>query len=517
MDFREILEVLKLLAEDESEVPKIGVFHTLKGRDYGVTGPPSHGKPHDLNSPAFWATKKGFQEKYGVHFSGFGQPINPADEKAIRQQFSENINVVMSVLERDQELVDFICHSLLAAAAQAPKTAALRVDRKVNAFEDVRLRVENLPADLFAKPGVKKANREGLGLWGRYVNKVTGGKLISFAADLAGSLSIRPMSADYGIYGPANRTGTEFPSVITEFFNSGASAGIASTNFAEEPEKWFSGFYAVHGTYGSFIYLGYGPMRLFSQMSQDSPIRVGKVIYLAGHSGPETADDSRTHFGIFSPGVAQLFPEGQVVDLVPWEYNEVPVVLSEALWHPAPIIALHLTRPPIAIPDRKALGIPSHMEARRGAYLIRPYDDNAPRMGVVVVQGTSTTDNLLRVLPRLREEGLNVKIVAAISAELLRVQDSAYRQRVFSQEDRLDSMIITNTSRKLMAAWSSPFNEEYALCADQDNRWRTGGTVKEVLAEAQLSEDHILEGIRRFAREREIRLKRIEKMLEKLR
>jgi len=34
-----------------------------------------------------------------------------------------------------------------------------------------------------------------------------------------------------------------------------------------------------------------------------------KVIWVAGHSGPETADDSRTHFGIFATGVTKLFPK----------------------------------------------------------------------------------------------------------------------------------------------------------------------------------------------------------------
>ena len=38
-------------------------------------------------------------------------------------------------------------------------------------------------------------------------------------------------------------------------------------------------------------------------------LKVGKVIWVAGHSGPETAEDSRTHFGIFETGVTQLFPE----------------------------------------------------------------------------------------------------------------------------------------------------------------------------------------------------------------
>ena len=62
-------------------------------------------------------------------------------------------------------------------------------------------------------------------------------------------------------------------------------------------------------------------MRLFSQLAQDCELKVGKVLWVAGHSGPETAEDSRTHFGIYEPGVTQLFPEGKVIDLHPWEFN----------------------------------------------------------------------------------------------------------------------------------------------------------------------------------------------------
>ena len=57
--------------------------------------------------------------------------------------------------------------------------------------------------------------------------------------------------------------------------------------------------------------------------------------------------------------MTRLFPEGSVIDLHPWEYNEVPVVLGAAFATDVPIVALHLTRPPIEIPDREALGMPS--------------------------------------------------------------------------------------------------------------------------------------------------------------
>ena len=125
-----------------------------------------------------------------------------------------------------------------------------------------------------------------------------------------------------------NVHGALLPQQITEFTNSGVACGLASVNLAEDPFAEFNGFWGACSTYGAFSYLKYGEMRLFSQLAQDSELQVGKVLWIAGHSGPETAEDSRTHFGIFETGVTQLFPDGAVIDLHPWEYNEVPVVLG---------------------------------------------------------------------------------------------------------------------------------------------------------------------------------------------
>ena len=108
----------------------------------------------------------------------------------------------------------------------------------------------------------------------------------------------------------------------------GVTVGLATVNLADDPFNDFNGFWGTCSTYGSFSYLKYGPMRLFSQLAQDCELKVGKVLWVAGHAGPETAEDSRTHFGIFETHVTQLFPEGHVIDLHPWEYNEVPVVLG---------------------------------------------------------------------------------------------------------------------------------------------------------------------------------------------
>lgn len=513
------------------KVPSVAWFKTKKGRDYLKYDYKSHGTPHPLNSELFWETKRPFAEKYGVKFEGFGQPA-PKDPQELMAQYRANLEAVINVLRQDQELVDYLADTLIAIAETVPdEIPTLKVNRKVNPFKDPRLYdYRNYPSKLFVPPGTKAANREAFSKWGAWVNyfghKEYGRPLfIVCAADLADSTMISGFAKgweDFPGYGWYERFGSPdgvlLPQEITEFANAGIMVGMATVNFAENPWEEFNGFYGACSTYGSFAYLKYGVFRLFSQLAQDCQLKVGKVIWVAGHSGPETADDSRTHFGIFAPGVTQLFPKGQIINLHPWEHNEVPVVLGEALKYDIPIIALHLTRPAIEIPDREALGIPSHFEAAKGAYIVRDYRPNLPKMGTVIVQGTSAMMNVIKILPKLDEEGLNVKIVAAISHELFSFQPEEYRNRVLSEEDKIDSMCITTQARWLMHDWLfNKIAEEYSLSADWDNRWRTGGTVEEVLEEARLSPYWILEGIRRFVKDREKRLERIEKALKKAR
>ena len=529
MDWDSVSKVILEMThgDNPAKTPTCGWFKTRKGRDYGVMDNKSHGAPHALNSEAFWATKKPFADKFGVAFDGFGQPA-PAAEAEQRAQTLANIQKVMDVLHKDQALVDYLAETLVSLGDSVPETIAGCRVCGPDPFKDERLYdFKNYPADLYVSPGAKVANRAALAKWGAWVNAF--GKknydrplFVVSSADLAASTNIAGFAAGYGDFagfGRYNRDdnlmGALLPQEITEFTNAGIAAGMALVNFADDPFKEFNGFYTGCSTYGSFIYLKYGIFRLFSQLAQDSDLKVGKILWVAGHSGPETADDSRTHFGIFSPGVAQLFPAGRIINLHPWEYNEVPVMLAAAFKQPAPLICLHLTRPPVTIPDRKALAMPSHFDAARGAYVIRPYKAGQKKMGTVIVQGTSTTAGIVDLLPKLDQAGLNVKIVAALSSELFAVQPAAYRNEVLSAADSLDSMIITSEALRLMRDWTdNPIVAEYSMSADWDNRWRTGGTIPEVLEEAHLSPAWLLKGIERFATEREKRLGKLKTTLD---
>ena len=139
---------------------------------------------------------------------------------------------------------------------------------------------------------------------------------------------------------------------------------------------------------------------------------------------------------------------------------------------------------------------------------MRDFRADRPRMGTVFVQGTSSTNNLVQILPDLEREGINVKVVAAISPQLFRLQDEDYRERTASLADRWDAMVVSNRSLRVTRDWvSNPVVAEYSLTSDWDDRWRTGGSVEEVIEEARLSPKHILEGITRFVREREARIR----------
>ncbi len=158
--------------------------------------------------------------------------------------------------------------------------------------------------------------------------------------------------------------------------------------------------------------------------------------------------------------------------------------------------------------------MPSHFEAARGAYVMRDFKPG-PRGGTVFVQGTTTTANVVKVLPQLDERGLNVKIVACISPQLFAMQNEAYRESVASLGDRWDGMAVTNRAWQTMRHWiGGPVARDYSLSSDWDDRWRTGGTVDEVIDEAHLGPTHIVDAIERFVAERDRRMARLREIAE---
>jgi transketolase len=414
----------------------------------------------------------------------------------------------------------------------------LRVSAKTDPFLDERLRVAKLPEEpqklsirnaisgkekevnisLFKKPGEVAGSRRAISEIIKWMNYVTDGRFFTVAADLSESINVEH-GALWGHYNPKdNPLGTRLKAPIQEAGNVSTAIGLVSQSASVDPEK-FAGVWALSGTYGAFTPLMYTPARVWSQQNQDSKFRMGVLHILAAHSGPETAADARTHFGIFAPQVWKLFPRGQAINLSFWDYNDVAPGYFAAAEIAARdphvgIITLEVARPDFPVADRSKFADTDLRAAAKGLYVIRDYAPGKPRHGYIVAQGSSSTVNLVKVLPKLEAAGVNVKVIAAISEELFDRQPQAYRDSVLPPEARYDLMVVSTGTRRVWPLRNlGPLTDEYSMTSDFGNHWLSGGLEADVIAEAHLDPESIFAGVQRFANERERRIGDQRKMI----
>lgn len=510
---------------------------TLPGFGEQVVGYPSHPYDMKMNAPYFVALAETFEQRFGVAFKGIRDGAVASEPERLHQ-FKTNIDVVMSVLEQNG-LGDWLSDRLVAIGAQVRDDVPLRLDNRGDPFQDDRLRVAALPVEpqtvaghlngesqqigieLFKQPGENAGTRRAISEVVKWMNHVTDNRFLTLSADLSGSINVEKGTLT-GHYDPlSNPAGTRLKAAIQEAGNASTAIGLVGQS-ASLDANVHSGVWALSGSYGAFTPFMYLPARVWSQQNQDSPFRIGVLNILAGHSGPETAADARTHFGIFAPQVWKLFPRGQVVVLNFWDYNDVAPGYFAAAEIAARdplvgVIVLEVARPDFPVADRAAFADTDLKAAAKGFYLIRDFDPNKPKHGYVLAQGSSSTFNLVRALPALEAEGINVKVVAAISEELFDRQPQAYRDAVLPPEAKYDLMVVSTGTRRMWPVRDiGPLTAEYSLVSDWHDRWLTGGLEPDVIAEAHLDEASIRKGVVRFATSRGERLARQRDMLSSL-
>src|SRR5262249_50628545 len=235
-----------------------------------------------------------------------------------------------------------------------------------------------------------------------------------------------------------------------------------------------------------------------------------------------TAADARTHFGIFAPQVWKLFPRGQTIHVSFWDYNDVAPGYFAAAEIAAReqnvgVISIEVARPDFKVADRTKFADTDIRAAAKGLYVIRDFTPGQPRHGYVVAQGSSATFNLVSILPRLEQAGINVKVIAAISEELFDRQPSAYQHAVLPTEAKQDLMFVMSGTRRMWPLRNvGPLADDYSLTADWDNQWLTGGLEADVIAEAHLDAESIFKGVTRFAHDRPKRLEEQRRLLKAL-
>ena len=542
-DYDQVLGVLKTMEDwdPDDRRPMIVVGRTVKGwwpaaengtiPGFGDQVVSYHSHPYDMkmNVPYFVALAETFENRFGVKFEGIRDGA-VGDEAARLRQFKTNIDVVMSVLDQDG-LGAWLSDRLVAIGDGVRDDATLRVDNSRDPFQDDRLRVDALPVlpqtvetrmngtqqnvgiELFKEPGEVAGTRRAISEVVKWMNHVTDNRFITLSADLSGSINVEKGSLT-GHYDPKdNQSGTRFKAAIQEAGNASSAVGLVGQSASLDP-KVHSGVWAMSGSYGAFTPFMYLPARVWSQQNQDSPFRLGVLNILAGHSGPETAADARTHFGIFAPQVWKLFPRGQAIVLNFWDYNDVAPGYFAAAEIAARdplvgVIVIEVARPDFPVADRATFADDDLKAAAKGFYVIRDFAPDQPRHGYVVAQGSSSTVNLLTALPDLEAAGINVKVVAAISEDLFDRQPQAYRDSVLPAEAKHDMMIVTTGTRRMWPVRDvGPLTTEYSLVSDWHDRWLTGGLEPDVIAEAHLDVASIRAGVERFAAERDTRLRR---------
>ncbi len=537
-DYTQILGALQKMEDwdPEDRRPMIVIGKTTKGywpatvKDQ-IVGYASHPFGFKMNSDYIVSLSRTYEERYGVKFEGMDKgPVSDTRERLL--QFKTNVDVAMSVLERNG-LGDWLADRLVELGdAVSDSTHQLRIDVTRDPFLDDRLRVKNLPEEpqeisirndisgkektvkiaLFRKPGEAAGARRGISEILKWMNYVTGNRMMSIAADLSESVNLEH-GALWGHYDPdTNPLGTRLKAAIQEAGNVSTAIGLVSQNASVDPEK-FAGVWAISGTYGAFTPLMYLPARVWSQQNQDSRFKTGVLHILSAHSGPETAADARTHFGIFSPQVWKLFPRGHVINLSFWDYNDVAPGYFAAAEIAARekkigIITIEVARPDLAVADRSKFADTDLRAAAKGLYVIRDFAPG-PRHGYVVCQGASSTFNTVKAIPRLEQAGFNVKVISAVSEELFDRQPDSYRNSVLPTAARNDLMFITGATRRMWPLRNvGPLTDEYSMTADFHNEWLTGGLEADVIAEAHLDVDSIFQGISKFASDHGARIKR---------
>jgi transketolase len=536
-DYAQILAVLKTMEDWDpaDRRPMIAIGKTTKGYwpakvEKQIVGYQSHPYGFKMNAEYIVNLAKTFETRYGVKFEGMtAGPVKDMRERLV--QFKTNIDVAMSVLDKNG-LGDWLADRLVEIGDQVVDRVQLRIDPTRDPFLDERLRVKNLPAEpqelpvknavsgatktvkiaLFRKAGEAAGARRAISEIVKWLNYVTENRALTVAADLSESVNLEHGSI-WGHYDPeTNPLGTRLKAAIQEAGNVSTAIGLVSQNASVDPDK-FAGVWAFSGTYGAFTPLMYLPARVWSQQNQDSKFRTGVLNILAGHSGPETAADARTHFGIFSPQVWKLFPRGQVINVSFWDYNDVAPGYFAAAEVAARdkkvgIITIEVARPDLPVADRNTFADKDIRAAAKGLYVIR---DFAPgkRHGYVVAQGAYATFNLVKVLPKLEQAGVNVKVIAAVSEELFDLQPEAYRRSVLPPGARQDMMFVMGGTRRVWPLRNVGAEaDRYSLTADWDDQWLTGGLEADVIAEAHLDPDSVFAGVKRFADDHDARLER---------
>ena len=448
MDFAQIHAAQELLKTIPNHQPTAVVYRTVKGWKYGLEGKAAHGAGHKFCSPEFYAALAEFEEKFGEKFPAFEGDNTPEN---IEKHYWAFLETFRRGLEKHPQLC-----ALLAKQLQERQSALENAGRKERpGAPDAQVLFtgqdpENAPAAFTFTPGDSHTTRGVLGDVLGYLNKESNGALMTASADLYGSTNAgnaaKPFAKGF------------FNAVSNPLSRSLAAGGICEDGMSAVCSgiSAFGKHAGVASSYGAFVAFEHVAARLYAigcQALKEAGQKTNSLILFNGHASLPTGEDGPTHA---DPQSLQLlqdnFPQGACITATPLEVDEIwPLVTKSLSLRPA-VFAPFVVRPSQKLADRAALGMDPACACLKGVYYL--HRAKRPDAGAVFVQGAGigkvVTDG---VLPRLKEENLDVNILYVSSRELFELLPEEEREVLVPARLRRVGMGLTDFTLPTMHAW----------------------------------------------------------------
>lgn len=500
-DFRQTLAAQRIVLTRESTQPTAIVYRTVKGWKYGIEGSASHGAGHKFASEGYFKSLVEFETEFDTVLPRFE---GDQSLQNIERNFFDTLLSIRQTLERNPELPYFAGQCIAASRERLNRKKRMPISNAPHLetlYSSQELHPAIPPKELVYKPGSAITTRAALGDAMNVLNRLTGGAIISAAADLAGSTSISNVGKGFGegFYNVYSNPKSRLAPIggICEDAMGAWMAGLSS----------FGKHMGVTASYGAFLAaLEHVAARLHGIGQQTLETVTGVPyktwIMVNAHAGVKTGEDGPTHA---DPQALQLlqecFPGKVCITLTPWDVNEIWPLLVAALRKRPAVLAPFVTRPADLVVDRQAMRLPPPEAAVTGVYALRKADPSREYNGTIVLQGNGVgTTFVQEVLPELDREGLNLNMYYVASAELFSLLSPQEQEAIFPEALMQTSVGITDFTLPTMYRWvRSNEGIRRTLHSFRGGHYLGSGAAAKVLEEAGIHAAGQLAMIRDFA------------------
>ncbi len=495
-DFNQIHAAQKLAAELDNHQPTAIVYRTVKGWHYGIEGKASHGSGHKFASDGFYAALAEFETLFGVSFPRFE---GEKTEENIEKFYWESLLTVRRALESDKSLCAYFAGRLVQSAqALAAKCRTVRADlgdiSQIYTFNPAEV-----PAEFVFEKGKSYTTRGVLGNVLAYMNKQTGGSLLTASADLYGSTGAGAISKDFpdGFFNTVSNPLSRRLSAggICEDGLAAVCTGISA----------FGKHVGVASSYGAFLAFEHVAARLHAigvQCAREAGLSPNTFIMFNGHAGLPTGEDGPTHA---DPQSLQLlqgnFPKGACITAVPLEVDEIWPLTAKALSLKPAIFAPFVVRPSYTFLNREAMGIEPASQAVNGVYYMRRAKGAGE--GTVLVQGAGVGRIVAEeLLPALNANGPDVNVIYVTSRELFEMLPENEQEKILPLTLRRQAMGITDFTLPTLEGWLlSQAGRRHTLFPHKNGVYLGSASAAKLYAEAGLNAASLLDAVRAYAQD----------------